>query len=70
MWGLPTLPPSHPDHKMLCLGGGQGTPLYPQDCRKNPNGAKEGVTTLPSGLQYKVLSAGEGKTPRPTAGSP
>jgi len=29
------------------------------------NGAKEGVTTLPSGLQYKELSAGEGKTPAP-----
>lgn len=31
------------------------------------NGAKEGVTTLPSGLQYKVLSAGEGKTPAPNS---
>jgi FKBP-type peptidyl-prolyl cis-trans isomerase FklB len=29
------------------------------------NKAKEGVTTLPSGLQYKVLSAGKG--PKPTA---
>ena len=27
------------------------------------NGKKEGVTTLPSGLQYKVLTAGTGKTP-------
>ena len=31
------------------------------------NGAKEGVTTLPSRLQYKVLSAGEGKTPAPNS---
>jgi FKBP-type peptidyl-prolyl cis-trans isomerase len=29
------------------------------------NGAKEGVTSLPSGLQYKEQSAGEGKTPAP-----
>lgn len=27
------------------------------------NAKKEGVTTLPSGLQYKVLKAGEGKKP-------
>src|SRR5262249_4244297 len=27
------------------------------------NGKKEGVTTLPSGLQYKVLTAGQGKKP-------
>ena len=31
------------------------------------NGAKEGVVTLPSGLQYKVLTAGEGA--KPTAAS-
>jgi len=29
------------------------------------NGKKEGVKTLPSGLQYKVILAGEGKTPGP-----
>lgn len=29
------------------------------------NAAKEGVKTLPSGLQYKELRAGEGKTPNP-----
>ena len=29
------------------------------------NKKKEGVVTLPSGLQYKVLKAGEGKTPGP-----
>ena len=28
------------------------------------NAAKEGVTTLPSGLQYKVISSGEGKSPQ------
>jgi FKBP-type peptidyl-prolyl cis-trans isomerase len=28
------------------------------------NSAKEGVTTLPSGLQYKVITAGEGKSPQ------
>jgi FKBP-type peptidyl-prolyl cis-trans isomerase FklB len=28
------------------------------------NGKKEGVKTLPSGLQYKVLSEGTGKTPK------
>jgi FKBP-type peptidyl-prolyl cis-trans isomerase FklB len=28
------------------------------------NGKKEGVKTLPSGLQYKVLSDGTGKTPK------
>jgi UDP-GlcNAc:undecaprenyl-phosphate GlcNAc-1-phosphate transferase len=27
------------------------------------NKAKEGVVTLPSGLQYKILKAGDGKTP-------
>ena len=30
------------------------------------NGNKEGVATLPSGLQYKVLAAGKGKSPIPT----
>jgi len=30
------------------------------------NGKKEGVVTLPSGLQYKVLAAGKGKSPNPT----
>jgi len=29
------------------------------------NKRKEGVTTLPSGLQYKVLESGTGKKPRP-----
>ena len=28
------------------------------------NAGKEGVTTLPSGLQYKVITAGEGKSPQ------
>ncbi len=30
------------------------------------NGAKEGIVTLPSGLQYKVLAEGSGKTPKAT----
>ncbi len=30
------------------------------------NGKKEGVKTLPSGLQYKVLAEGYGKSPKPT----
>lgn len=30
------------------------------------NAKKEGVVTLPSGLQYKVLQKGEGNTPQPT----
>lgn len=30
------------------------------------NAKKEGVTSLPSGLQYEVLSAGAGRTPRKT----
>ena len=30
------------------------------------NGKKEGVVTLPSGLQYKVLAEGKGKSPNPT----
>lgn len=30
------------------------------------NGKKEGVVTLPSGLQYKVLAAGKGPSPSPT----
>jgi FKBP-type peptidyl-prolyl cis-trans isomerase FklB len=30
------------------------------------NGKKEWVVTLPSGLQYKVLVAGKGKSPNPT----
>ena len=30
------------------------------------NGKKEGVVTLPSGLQYKVLAAGKGKSPNLT----
>ena len=29
------------------------------------NANKEGVQTLPSGLQYRVIQAGEGKTPGP-----
>lgn len=29
------------------------------------NRKREGVTTLPSGLQYKVLTAGKGKSPKP-----
>jgi FKBP-type peptidyl-prolyl cis-trans isomerase FklB len=31
------------------------------------NSAKEGVVTLPSGLQYKVLTAGEGEKPTATS---
>jgi FKBP-type peptidyl-prolyl cis-trans isomerase FklB len=30
------------------------------------NGKKEGVVTLPSGLQYKVLTGGKGTSPNPT----
>lgn len=30
------------------------------------NGKKSGVVTLPSGLQYKILKEGQGKTPGPT----
>jgi len=30
------------------------------------NGKKEGMVTLPSGLQYKVLAEGKGKSPGPT----
>ena len=30
------------------------------------NKAKEGVVTLPSGLQYKILKTGDGKTPTET----
>jgi len=30
------------------------------------NGKKEGVKTIPSGLQYKVLAEGSGKTPKAT----
>lgn len=30
------------------------------------NGAREGVVTLPSGLQYEVISAAEGPTPGPS----
>ena len=30
------------------------------------NGAREGVTTLPSGLQYEVMKAGDGAKPGPT----
>lgn len=30
------------------------------------NGKKEGVVTLPSGLQYKVIKSGAGKTPAPS----
>jgi FKBP-type peptidyl-prolyl cis-trans isomerase FklB len=30
------------------------------------NGQKEGVVTLPSGLQYKVLAEGKGTSPNPT----
>lgn len=31
------------------------------------NAAKEGVVTLPSGLQYKILTEGKGKKPGPTS---
>ena len=31
------------------------------------NGKKEGVVTLPSGLQYKVITMGEGEKPRNSA---
>ncbi len=30
------------------------------------NKKKKGITTLPSGLQYKVITAGKGKKPKPT----
>jgi len=30
------------------------------------NKSKEGVVTLPSGLQYKILKAGDGEKPKPT----
>lgn len=30
------------------------------------NGKKEGVTTLPSGLQYEILNEGDGKKPKAT----
>lgn len=30
------------------------------------NGKREGVTTLPSGLQYEVMKEGDGKTPKST----
>ncbi len=30
------------------------------------NGKKEGVKTLPSGLQYKILAEGSGKSPKPS----
>jgi len=33
------------------------------DAFLSENGAKEGITTLPSGLQYKVVKAGEGAVP-------
>ncbi len=33
------------------------------DAFRAENGAKEGVTTLPSGIQYKVLSEGKGDKP-------
>jgi FKBP-type peptidyl-prolyl cis-trans isomerase FklB len=34
------------------------------DAFRAQNASKEGVITLPSGLQYKVLKAGSGKSPR------
>jgi FKBP-type peptidyl-prolyl cis-trans isomerase FklB len=34
------------------------------------NSGKEGVTTLPSGLQYKVITAGEGKSPQKSDEAP
>lgn len=46
-----------------------------QDAEKNKtegeaflaeNGKKEGVVTLPSGLQYKILRSGDGMSPKPT----
>ncbi len=30
------------------------------------NGKKEGIVTLPSGLQYKIIKEGTGNTPKPT----
>jgi FKBP-type peptidyl-prolyl cis-trans isomerase FklB len=30
------------------------------------NAGREGITTLPSGLQYKVITAGSGASPKPT----
>ena len=31
------------------------------------NGQREGVVTLPSGLQYEILAEGDGATPGPTS---
>jgi len=36
------------------------------DAFLSTNKAKEGVVALPSGLQYKILKAGEGEKPKPT----
>lgn len=52
---------------LLLTAGGPAQTANPNEKAEKflmENKAKDGVKTLPSGLQYKVLKSGDGKTPK------
>jgi hypothetical protein len=55
----PLMPPLTPSQAMAAIQTFESKEFFEENARK------EGVISLPSGLQYKVLRAGGGKSPRP-----